>query len=139
MTGYFFTLHDFQMLSYANSNFCFHVPKRQRKSLSVFTLATPLFSIAETGSCPIGWKLNQCGSLCQRTCEDYVAGARQACILICAPPDCVCPQGMVVFRDRCVDPLECYSLLTSQLSLQSPKQSGDCVLLFSLLCKMNQT
>ena len=78
-------------------------------NLPVFLHAVP----DEPGSCQVGWEINQCGSLCQRTCEDYITGARLACPEICAPPDCVCPQGMVVFRDRCVDPLECFSVLTS--------------------------
>ena len=68
--------------------------------------------VADTDSCPSGWEIGPCGSLCQRTCEDYIKGEQLACPEICAPPDCVCPRGMVVFRDRCVDPLECYSLLT---------------------------
>ena len=72
--------------------------------------------VADTDSCPSGWMLNPCGSLCQRTCEDYLTGSRIACPDICAPPDCVCPRELVVFRDRCVDPLECYSLLTGLTS-----------------------
>ena len=79
------------------------------------TIIYPFFKLpAAPESCPIGWVLNPCGSLCQRTCEDYVTGTRLACPEICGPPDCVCPQGLVVFRDRCVDPLECFSLLTSK-------------------------
>ena len=30
-------------------------------------------------------------------------------------PSCVCPEGLVVFKDRCVDPLECHSLLHCRL------------------------
>ena len=47
--------------------------------------------------------------------ENYVTGAQLDCPKICSSSDCLCPQGMVVFRDGYVDPLECYSLLHGQL------------------------
>ena len=45
---------------------------------------------------------------------------------VCGIPSCVCPEGLVVFRDRCVDPLECHSLLNCRF-YPLP--------LFSLCCK----
>ena len=61
--------------------------------------------------CPAGQVINQCGDLCQETCEQRVSGEQFACIEICAPPACVCPPGLLRFRDRCVDPRLCYVLL----------------------------
>ena len=61
--------------------------------------------------CPVGQVLNLCGSLCQRTCEDYLTNTCPDCPDMCALPDCVCPEGMVMYKDQCVDPLECYSLI----------------------------
>ena len=60
--------------------------------------------------CPAGLIIDQCGAYCQETCDDVLSGELKACILICGPPACVCPQGLVRYRDRCVDPRECYSL-----------------------------
>ena len=64
------------------------------------------------GVCPAGWVLNQCGSLCQRTCEEYLTNTHINCPEhTCAMPDCVCPEGLVVYKDQCVDPLECHTLI----------------------------
>ncbi|XP_064395180.1 zonadhesin-like isoform X2 [Halichondria panicea] len=60
--------------------------------------------------CPPGMIMDQCGSLCQETCDDVNGGGIKACPLICGPAACVCPYGLVRYRDRCVDPKECYSL-----------------------------
>ena len=71
---------------------------------------------AETSVCPVGWILNDCGSLCQRTCEDYLTNTHRDCPEdMCGMPSCVCPEGLIVFKDRCVDPLECHSLIHCRL------------------------
>ena len=70
-----------------------------------------IFGAAVRDRCPPGWMLHECGSLCQDTCEDYLFDDPRACPAVCGPPACTCPQGLVVFRDRCVDPLECYALI----------------------------
>ncbi len=54
--------------------------------------------------------MNDCGNLCQQTCEDHLSGGK-LCLEICAPPACMCPRGLVLFRDRCVDPRLCYVLM----------------------------
>jgi hypothetical protein len=116
----------------------------ERKDEDCNQLMEPCFKTActdapaEPESCPIGWVLNPCGSLCQRTCEDYVTGARLACPLVCGPPDCVCPQGLVVFRDRCVDPLECFSLLTNEPDLNPLPVPSDSVLLLVTLVNIDR-
>lgn len=69
----------------------------------------------ETGVCPIGWEQDECASDCPPTCEDYLEPKLKICTAVCAA--CECPRGMVVFRDRCVDPLECYTLTTGNLLL----------------------
>ena len=63
-----------------------------------------------SGDCPIGWEDSGCASACPTTCEDYLRPQLKGCADVCE--DCECPQGMVVFRERCVDPLECYTLMT---------------------------
>ena len=71
---------------------------------------------AETSVCPVGWVLSDCGSLCQCTCEDYLTSTHRDCPEdVCGMPSCVCPEGLVVFKDRCVDPLECHSLIQCRL------------------------
>lgn len=75
----------------------------------MFILTTELFSDLST-ECPPGMIMDQCGSLCQETCDDVNGGGIKACPLICGPAACVCPYGLVRYRDRCVDPKECYSL-----------------------------
>ena len=65
---------------------------------------------ASLNDCPIGWEHSGCASACPTTCEDYLRPQPKPCIPLCVY--CECPQGMVVFRDRCVDPLECYTLVT---------------------------
>ena len=65
---------------------------------------------ASSGDCPIGWEHSGCASACPTTCEDYLQPQLKVCADVCG--SCECPQGMVVFRDRCVDPLECYTLMT---------------------------
>lgn len=64
--------------------------------------------------CPPGQVLNQCGAYCQETCEQRVSGEQFSCIEICGPPACVCPDGLLLFRDRCVDPRLCYALVTCE-------------------------
>lgn len=71
-----------------------------------------IFHTLETVSsddCPIGWKSSPCASACPLTCEDYLHPQLRSCAAVCAL--CECPEGMAVFRERCVDPLECYALV----------------------------
>ena len=32
-------------------------------------------------------------------------------------PACVCPEGLVVYKGQCVDPLECHTLIHRMLSI----------------------
>jgi hypothetical protein len=111
--------------------FCYYEKKdgEECNPLLQSCFQTTCTDTADPGSCPSGWTIGPCGSLCQRTCKQYVSGELFACPEICAPPDCVCPRGMVVFRDRCVDPLECYSLMTNQPDLNPLPAPRDAVLL----------
>lgn len=68
--------------------------------------------------CPAGQVMNQCGNLCQETCEQRVTGLPTICPLVCGPPACTCPPGLVLFRDRCVDPRLCYTLLKYPPAIQ---------------------
>ena len=78
------------------------------------------------GVCPAGWVFNECGSLCQRTCEEYLTNTHINCPEhTCAMPDCVCPEGLVVYKDRCVDPLECHSLINRK-SFHMHNMSHNC-------------
>ena len=84
-------------------------------SLFIFKKSPPqitLFLSDVTGTCPPGWELNKCGDHCQDTCKDYLTTAMRPCLEYCGPAACVCRRGLVVFRDRCVDPLECHVLIT---------------------------
>jgi len=69
-----------------------------------------IFNSELSTECPAGMVMNQCGSLCQESCDQVLLGVGTACPLVCGPPDCVCPVGLVLYRDRCVSPMECYSL-----------------------------
>ena len=81
----------------------------------MFEGAHVYFSSEEVGEedCPIGWESSECASACQPTCEDYLNPQIRPCIALCAK--CQCPYGMVVFRERCVDPLECHILLSGKV------------------------
>ena len=110
-----------QLLEPCFKTTCTDIPSRSKNELTMvlgpcifsafLEVLTKYHHTGDQDACPSGWVLDECGSLCQRTCEDYLTGGRIACPLICGPEDCVCPPGMVVFRDRCVDPLECYVLV----------------------------
>ena len=67
---------------------------------------------ATSGDCPFGREHTECPN-CIYTCETYLELEPVACPAtgFCSG-SCECPQGMVIFRDRCVDPLECYTLMT---------------------------
>ena len=68
--------------------------------------------------CPVGWVLDECGSFNQRTCEDYLTNThRHTTIEVCGMPACVCPEGLVVHKGQCVDPLECHTLIHRMLSI----------------------
>ena len=77
-------------------------------SLLIVTILSSFSDLS--AECPPGMIMNQCGSLCQESCNDVNGGGIKACPLICGPAACVCPYGLVRYRDRCVDPKECYSL-----------------------------
>jgi hypothetical protein len=64
--------------------------------------------------CPAGQRMNECGNLCQLTCEQHLTGQPMICPLVCGPPACSCPNGLALFRDRCVDPELCYVLVTCE-------------------------
>ena len=55
-----------------------------------------------------------CGSTCGSTCEDVLAPDPVVCPAVCYS-GCFCPLGLVVYRDRCVDPKECYVLLDGKM------------------------
>ena len=65
-------------------------------------------------TCPAGWVSSTCGSHCGSTCEDVFAQEPVVCPAVCIS-GCFCPQGLVVYRDRCVDPKECFVLLNSKI------------------------
>ena len=68
--------------------------------------------------CPVGWVLDDCGSFKQRTCEDYLTNThRGTSRKTCGMPACVCPEGLVVYKGQCVDPLECHTLIHCILSI----------------------
>uniref|UniRef100_A0A915IGR8 TIL domain-containing protein n=1 Tax=Romanomermis culicivorax TaxID=13658 RepID=A0A915IGR8_ROMCU len=61
--------------------------------------------------CPPGKVVNQCGDLCQVTCKDVTNNnVPKACIEICNPPACVCPEGQALFRGQCVAYGHCWRL-----------------------------
>ena len=68
--------------------------------------------VATSGDCPIGWEHTDCPG-CVYTCETYLDLEPVICpgVEFCSG-SCRCPEGMVIFRERCVDPLECYTLIT---------------------------
>ena len=56
-----------------------------------------------------------CGSTCGSDCESVLAREPVACPAVCYN-GCFCPRGLVAYRDRCVDPRECYVLLNSKIN-----------------------
>ena len=67
--------------------------------------------------CPPGWEYSQCGSACEPTCESYLSVESQfrACPAVCVE-GCFCKEGLIGYRDRCVDSRECYSLVNGMLA-----------------------
>ena len=63
--------------------------------------------------CVAGKVYQSCGSYCPGTCNN--PDAFRSCNAACAQ-GCFCPVGLVEFRDRCVDPLECPALLAGKFS-----------------------
>ncbi len=62
------------------------------------------------GACPVGQERSE---HCSLGCEDYqsdvpTANSSGRC------GGCSCPVGLVRYRDRCVDPRECYSLFMGE-------------------------
>lgn len=61
---------------------------------------------------------------CSLGCEDYSndpTSSKMAC------DGCVCPIGLVSYRDRCVDPRECYNLFQSESVLLKLADNLNCV------------
>ena len=84
---------------------------------NTYNITRHLLHAASSGDCPIGWEERECASACPTTCEDYLRPQPKVCPAVCER--CACPEGMVVFRDRCVDPLECYTLMNGMCKLES--------------------
>ena len=76
--------------------------------------------------------MNECGDHCQETCEHFVTGQSFACIAVCGPPACICPHGLMLFRDRCVDSRLCYHLVESEYDMNNEKLYGS-IIIYSLL------
>ena len=68
----------------------------------------------EGGQCPPGKEYLKCGGGCGDTCDFYVEQELIICAAYCYS-GCFCPSGLITFRDRCVDPLECWSLINGRL------------------------
>ena len=66
------------------------------------------------GRCVPGMEYSVCSTLCEPTCDSYLSNESIACPAICVQ-GCVCPAGLIRYRDHCVSPLECTSLLNSEL------------------------
>ena len=79
-------------------------------SLIMFLYIPFLFLLDFPSECPAGQHMNECGNLCQQTCDHILSGNQIVCATVCGPPACTCPEGLVLFRDRCVDPRLCYIL-----------------------------
>ena len=52
---------------------------------------------------------SECGSYCEPSCDTLLSQETFACAGVCVS-GCFCPRGLVTYRDRCVDPKECFSL-----------------------------
>ncbi len=66
-----------------------------------------------SGQCIPGKQYSDCDDECGHSCEIYVKQEVILCADLCYS-GCFCPPGLVYFRERCVDPLECWSLIESQ-------------------------
>ena len=66
------------------------------------------------GRCVPGMRYSECSSACEPTCDSYLSNENIACPAVCVQ-GCVCPVGLIQYRDHCVSPLECTSLLNSKL------------------------
>lgn len=77
-----------------------------------------MYAIADyyASRCPAGKQYKECGTACPTTCETFgrFLGCPSACV-----EGCFCPEGLVEYRDRCVDPLECPTLLDSKCHLHT--------------------
>ena len=74
------------------------------------------FSVAadyHDGQCGAGMVYQSCGSACPVSCDNL--GTFSSCAAVCVE-GCFCPDGLVEYRDRCVDPLECPALLAGEFS-----------------------
>ena len=66
-----------------------------------------------SGDCPAGMVYQGCGSACATSCDNL--GMSIVCAAVCVE-GCFCPDGLVEYRDRCVDPLECPTLLAGEFN-----------------------
>jgi len=64
-------------------------------------------------SCPVGQIYSTSGR-CSLGCEDHQSDTPTDPSGRCGS-GCVCPEGLVRFRDRCVDPKDCYRLYMGEL------------------------
>ena len=64
------------------------------------------------GQCSTGYVYSECGTACPKSCFNH--NITVICIEICVS-GCFCPNGLVGYRERCVDPLECPVLLQCKL------------------------
>lgn len=72
-----------------------------------------------SGRCTPGKNHDDCDNSCGDACELYVQQDLEiVCPHVCFS-GCYCPPGLVTFRERCVDPLECWSLLEGQCTYVS--------------------
>ena len=85
----------------------------------IISFLDPEWEYDDGNVCPVGWVLDDCGSFNQRSCEDYLTGThRHTTSSVCGMPACVCPEGLVVHKGQCVDPLECHTLIHRTLCIK---------------------
>ena len=72
-------------------------------------------SVADVNmTCPPGKMYTSCGSACPLSCDNYTS--QVLCTSQCVP-GCFCPQGMVDYRGRCVQPSQCPSTTRTWVEL----------------------
>ena len=75
------------------------------------TSSCPALADYRSGDCAAGMVYRSCGSSCPTSCDNL--GIDIICTAVCVE-GCFCPDGLVEYRDRCVDPLECPALLSGE-------------------------
>ena len=68
-----------------------------------------MYDIFCTGptTCPEGKEYQECGTACPLTCDNFEDGV-PVCITVCVE-GCFCPDGLVEYRDGCVESSQCPS------------------------------